>query len=322
MWVPPQTVFGIHKLPVKQAVPVEPVSTTADMKTQSTFTDAGWDFSGVWTINSNVNNGYPILRNPSNAPQNLVANTGNRQVMLMWNKNAETNFLKYRIYMSSTSNGESLYDSTSNGITDTTRQINGLVNGSTYYFKVTAIGNTRQESGLSNEASASLPVLPFPDISLSSGILPGGQLGFSWGDFNGDGYLDLFQSAGNASSYLYKNNGNGTFTQVPSPDSSNSNNTNGSVWADFNGDGKLDLLFTDGYGSGVSSLKMVSETEMEDSQITRSHQVSLHLLRKVALRILVALLPLPQLPILIEMVISKSFLLVITVGQDHGIYIF
>jgi len=57
-----------------------------------------------------------------------------------------------------------------------------LVNGSTYYFKVTAIGNTRQESGLSNEASASLPVLPFPDVSLSSGILPGGQVGFSWGD--------------------------------------------------------------------------------------------------------------------------------------------
>jgi hypothetical protein len=33
-------------------------STTA-MKTQSTFTNAGWDFSGTWAIDPGVNNGYP-----------------------------------------------------------------------------------------------------------------------------------------------------------------------------------------------------------------------------------------------------------------------
>lgn len=33
--------------------------TTAEMKTQSTF--SGWDFSGVWSINASVNNGYPYL---------------------------------------------------------------------------------------------------------------------------------------------------------------------------------------------------------------------------------------------------------------------
>ncbi len=35
--------------------------TTAEMKTQSTFTDAGWDFPSTWTFCSNLNNGYPIL---------------------------------------------------------------------------------------------------------------------------------------------------------------------------------------------------------------------------------------------------------------------
>jgi len=34
--------------------------TTAQMKTQSTFTN--WDFTSIWTINPNINNGYPYLR--------------------------------------------------------------------------------------------------------------------------------------------------------------------------------------------------------------------------------------------------------------------
>jgi len=37
--------------------------TTAEMKTESTFTDAGWDFDTIWDIDAEQNNGYPILRN-------------------------------------------------------------------------------------------------------------------------------------------------------------------------------------------------------------------------------------------------------------------
>ncbi|MFA5746165.1 MAG: GLUG motif-containing protein [archaeon] len=36
---------------------------TSDMKIQSTFTDSGWNFTNIWVINSNVNNGYPHLQN-------------------------------------------------------------------------------------------------------------------------------------------------------------------------------------------------------------------------------------------------------------------
>lgn len=41
--------------------------TTAEMQTQATFTSAGWDFSGVWSISPGINDGYPVL-NPSLAP--------------------------------------------------------------------------------------------------------------------------------------------------------------------------------------------------------------------------------------------------------------
>ena len=36
-------------------------TSTDDMKKASTFTDAGWDFYGLWKIKSGVNNGYPYL---------------------------------------------------------------------------------------------------------------------------------------------------------------------------------------------------------------------------------------------------------------------
>ncbi len=35
--------------------------TTAEMKMESTFTDAGWDFIDIWSINSSGNDGYPQL---------------------------------------------------------------------------------------------------------------------------------------------------------------------------------------------------------------------------------------------------------------------
>ncbi len=35
--------------------------TTMEMKTKSTFTDAGWDFGNIWNILETVNNGYPFL---------------------------------------------------------------------------------------------------------------------------------------------------------------------------------------------------------------------------------------------------------------------
>jgi len=36
--------------------------TTEEMKTEATFTDAGWDFVVIWSIHPDYNNGYPILQ--------------------------------------------------------------------------------------------------------------------------------------------------------------------------------------------------------------------------------------------------------------------
>ena len=42
--------------------------TTAQMKTEATFTDAGWDFSTIWSIEAVTNDGYPALIAVGTAP--------------------------------------------------------------------------------------------------------------------------------------------------------------------------------------------------------------------------------------------------------------
>ncbi len=61
----------------------------------------------------------------------------------------------------------------------------------------------------------------------------------AWGDYNGDGWLDVVISAANGSTAIYRNNGNGTFTQTASV---SGNSTPSVAWADFNNDGFPDLL--------------------------------------------------------------------------------
>src|SRR5438046_1023175 len=65
----------------------------------------------------------------------------------------------------------------------------------------------------------------------------------AWGDFNGDGFQDLFVSTRSGPSLLYSNNGNGTFSQiVGAPVATDSGNCFGATWGDYDNDGFLDLF--------------------------------------------------------------------------------
>ena len=87
----------------------------------------------------------------------------------------------------------------------------------------------------------------FENVAVEAGVADGGSQGHgaAWGDYDNDGWLDLYV-ANFGSSRLYRNNGDQTFTDVTSQagvsDPSEEYRTTGAVWGDYDNDGFLDLL--------------------------------------------------------------------------------
>ena len=88
----------------------------------------------------------------------------------------------------------------------------------------------------------------FTDATTESGILTNYYTwGSEWGDFNNDGFMDLFLASTTGYNQLYKNKGNGTFTDVTiSMGFELLNAAYSCGWADIDNDGDLDLYVARG----------------------------------------------------------------------------
>ncbi len=86
----------------------------------------------------------------------------------------------------------------------------------------------------------------FTDVAQAAGLADlnteGGVMDAVWGDFDNDGWPDLYVVKWSAPNRLFHNNHDGTFTDVT--ESSGTGlvaNGNAAIWFDYDGDGRLDL---------------------------------------------------------------------------------
>ncbi|HEY2714557.1 MAG TPA: CRTAC1 family protein [Chthoniobacterales bacterium] len=107
--------------------------------------------------------------------------------------------------------------------------------------------------------SSQQPQLSFPvftNVTAAAGLAATGTPfgNPSWGDFDGDGYLDLWvDNHYNSPPYFYKNNGDGTFTNIfASTGMEGKGDKHGNGLCDYNNDGLLDLHITTGARHGTT----------------------------------------------------------------------
>jgi fibronectin type 3 domain-containing protein len=131
------------------------VTVSIDDQSKLSFSNAAiyTSFSNASLSSGNVTIVPKGLTSPSAPIGLVVTDSSNATVTIRWNKNVETDFLKYMIYRSTSANPTTAVDSTSGGLSDTTKIFTGLVNGTRYYFRVTALDSSRNESAYSNEVS-------------------------------------------------------------------------------------------------------------------------------------------------------------------------
>jgi hypothetical protein len=98
----------------------------------------------------------------------------------------------------------------------------------------------------------------------------------AWGDFDRDGWLDLFvANAHGQAAFLYRNNRDGTFARITTGDPASDNGeAQGCAWIDYDADGWLDLLVTHSGGifiyhsEGTGSLSRITDGELANAVLT------------------------------------------------------
>ncbi len=109
-------------------------------------------------------------------------------------------------------------------------------------------------SGLGVCASVASAQIAFTDVTAASGVSHMSETyGASFGDLDGDGYLDIFTSNHRTQPSLFLNMGDGTFfdtgPQVLTWQNRPNADTHGGSFADFDNDGDQDLIVSTGTGN-------------------------------------------------------------------------
>lgn len=145
------------------------------------------DSSGNESIESDETSGTPVLggdTTPPDAPTGLVATAGDAQVVLAWDDNVEGDLANYRVYRGTVTGGPYTRIAV---VPDSAYTAVGLTNGTEYFFVVTAVDTSLNESAESNEDSdtptGAAADVTAPAVPTGLGAVAGaGQVALNWAD--------------------------------------------------------------------------------------------------------------------------------------------
>ena len=141
-----------------------------------------------------------------------------------------------RYFVEMTGSGTALFDYDNDGDLDLY-----LVQG--HPLGPSALAEQRPTDRLYRNDLAERGTLAFTDVTTQSGLRADGYgIGVATGDYNNDGYVDLYLTNWGANQ-LWRNNGDGTFTDVTQASGTNDPRWSaGATFFDFDRDGWLDLM--------------------------------------------------------------------------------
>jgi hypothetical protein len=143
---------------------------------------------------------------------------------------------------------------------DGTRYFYGKITTISQFITVQRLNSTRSTPSIVGTLYRNNGNGTFTDVTQASGVgSTKNNRGVIWGDYDNDGYLDLYvvnsgSFKNNEANMLYRNRGDGTFENVTAKAGvwANVNGRgDGAAWGDFNNDGFLDLYLTNGWGQPI-----------------------------------------------------------------------